>query len=462
MPGSERLTARQLGREGAAPRRVIAAFVLLSGTFTGTLINNVVNVPIREISRGVGVSLASGTLVVTSFNLSFAVLMPLTGWLGDRIGRRRMFCWAVLTIAAGSAGSMVAPDIGILVACRVVQGAGTAAVLPTVMGLLSQMYGPEQRGRALGAWAAANGLGRALSAPLGGYLASSFGWRWVFAPGVPLGLVALCGTLVWVRKSSGQPLTLDWRGAVLITAGFGLLVSGITAIPEAGVVSVPVIGLCTGGGAVLVILVRTTRRRPDPFIDPTLLREPSYLRSTLAAFAQMFCLSVALLATPLYLTRNHRMSTVAAGVVVFVLPAIMMLLGPGAGWVVERIGARRLLRVGMAVLVLGDGMLAAIMSVPMGQTPSVIAGLFVVGIGAALVQTPAAVGATRSSAGQRGTGLGLYNMVRFIGSALGAAWVAMSFGLGYSATFAACSMLALAGLLATWAGRSPRDDPRVF
>lgn len=458
--GDAHLGTRRFAHERAVPRRVAAAFVLLSGTFTGTLINNVVNVPIREISHGVGVSLAGGTLVVTSFNLAFAILMPITGWLGDRIGRRRVFCWAVLTIAAGSGGAMAAPNIGVLVACRVVQGAGTAAVLPTVMGLLSQMYGPEQRGRALGAWAAMNGLGRAVSAPLGGYLASSLDWRWVFAPGVPLGILALCGALLWVPKSAGQSLALDWRGAVLLTAGLGLLVSGITVIPEAGVASVPVVALCGGGVVVLAVLVRSTRHRPDPFVDPSLLREPSYLRSALAAFAQMFCLSVALLATPLYLTRGHRMSTVAAGLVLFVLPAVMMVLGPVAGWMVERIGARRLLRIGMAVLVIGDGLLAATTSAAGGGTTTVLAGLLVVGMGAALVQTPAAVGATRSGAGQRGTGLGLYNMVRFVGSALGAAWVAMSLGLGSGATFVLCSLLALAGLSATWAGASAPSDPR--
>lgn len=438
----------------------VIVLALLLGTFTGTLANNIVNVPIRTIAHGLHASVPSSTLVVTSFSLAFAILMPLTGWLGDRVGRRRVLCWALVTIAVGALAAMGAPTLPVLVVCRVVQGAGTAAVLPTVMGLLADLCPPDRRGQALGMWAAMNGLGRAVSAPVGGLLSTGISWRWIFAPVVPLALLSLVGVLLWVPRSTGMPSRLDWRGATLLTGGCALLISAVTAIPDAGVVSPLVIALCVSGMVLLVGFVRSSRSQEKPFIDPALLREPSYLRSTLAAFAQMFCLYVALLAVPLYLTRGHRMSTIAAGMAVFALPAVMIILGPIAGGVVYRIGPRRVLRTGMVVLILGDLCMMVVLHAVHNSVSLIVVGLVIVGAGAALVQTPAAVGATRSAAGQQGTGLGLYNLVRFAGSAIGAAWVAIALGLGYSAVFAASAVIGLAGLAATWLGTYGQSNSR--
>ncbi|MGH9066812.1 MAG: MFS transporter, partial [Acidimicrobiales bacterium] len=119
---------------------------LLLGTFIGTLSNNIVNVPMSAIMAGLHVNLAKGALVVITFALTFAVLMPITGWLGDRIGRRRLFCGAVAVLGLGSAGASLAPSLSALVACRVVQGAGTAAILPTVMALITDIVGVQRRG----------------------------------------------------------------------------------------------------------------------------------------------------------------------------------------------------------------------------------------------------------------------------------------------------------------------------
>lgn len=437
--------------------RWAAVIALLVGTFTGTLINNIVNVPMRAVAQGLQVPVTEGTLVVTAFNLSFAILMPLGGWLGDRVGRRRLFCWAVIMLAGGAVGAMLAPSLGVLVACRVVQGAGTAAILPTVMGLLSDMHGRDHAGVVLGMWAAMNGLGRAIGAPLGGALASSLSWRWIFVPAVPLAGLALVGALFFVPRSPPAGRPLEWRGALSLTAGCGLLIGAVSAIPEAGLASVGVLGLAAGGVVALAAFIRVSRCQHAPFIDPGLLVEPSFVRSSLSAFAQMFCLAVALLAVPLSMTgAGHGVS--AAGLVVFALPATMMLLGPVAGWAIRRVGARRSLRSGMVVLVAAQVVLVVVLGARRAPIGALVAALVLEGIGAAFVQTPAAVGATRSAAGRMGSGLGLFNLVRFAGAALGAAWVAIALGGrsgDYLAVFAACAVIASLGLLGTWAGSDP-------
>lgn len=442
------------------PIRWFPVFALLVGTFTGTLANIVVNVPVRQIAGGLHVPVVQGTLVVTSFNVTFAVLMPLAGWLGDRIGRRRLFCLAVTTVAAGSLGAVLAPSLVALVVFRAVQGAGTAAILPTVMGLLADTHERDQIGVVLGMWAGVNGLGRAVGAPLGGALAAALSWRWIFIPALPLCALAFAGALLAVPPSVPLRRPLDWRGALALTAGCGLTIVAVSVAPETGVASPVFAGLVAGGAGGLAGFVWIGKRSRAPFIDPALLAEPSYVRSSAAAFGQMFCVAVALLAVPLSMT-VHGNAVQAAGLVVFSLPATMMVLGPVAGRVVRRFSPRRALRIGMIVLVAAQVLL--LLAQIDGPAPvGVLVPILVLdGAGAAFVQTPAATGATRSAAGRAGSGLGLFNLVRFAGAALGAAWVGLVLGGrsgGIAATYGACTVVAVLGLLGTWAGPSPAPD----
>lgn len=431
---------------------------LLCGTFVGTLNNNVMNAPLRLVVESLHVSVSSGALVVVSFPLALAVAMPLAGWLADRFGRKRLFVASVLALCATSAGASVAPDIGALLALRVLQGLSSAAILPCVMGIVTDVYEPARRGRALGLWAAANGLGQTVGPPLGGLVASSVGWRFVFLPAIVVGLVAVAGTVRLVPGAPGRPAAIDVRGATLLTSGTGLVIAAAMLVPVVHVAAL-VAGLAAAGVASLGALA--IRRPPagDPFVDPQLWREPSFLRSSLAAFAQMFCLGTTLLAAPLYLTRSGFLAAGTAGLVVFALPATMTLLAPVSGVASERIGARRVLRAGLSVLFVAEVALG-VLAGGSRSLPAFVAALVVAGAGIAFVQTPAATGATRSAVGRAGTGLGLFNSARFAGSALGGAWVAvvLAHAPRYRLGFAVAAAAAAAGLVATFAGP---DAPRV-
>lgn len=435
----------------------LALAPLLLGTFIGTLNNNVVNVPMKSILGDLHVQLGAGALVVIAFNLTFAVLMPLTGWAGDRLGRRRVFCVAVTTVGAGAVGAALSPNLPVLVAFRVVQGAGTAAILPVVMALIAEIFGPVRRGRALGWWAAVNGLGQAVGPPAGGFLAGAFGWRSIFWPVVPLAAVAVVGALRLVPADRGRAVHLEWRGALSLTAGAALLLSSATAVPTLGWRSPAVAVLLLAGLSLLVVFRRVASRAATPFIPVSLLREPSYLRSCLAVTGQMFCLGATLLGVPLYLTRSQGISVARAGLLVFALPVAMTVLAPLSGLLTERIGPRRTIRSGLALLVLAEALVAFELASGRGRGADLVGTLVLAGVGVAFVQTPAATGATRSPAGRLGAGLGLFNLMRFAGSALGAAWVAivLSAGGAYGLLFAACAAVGLLALAGTYAGPDP-------
>ena len=192
-----------------------------------------------------------------------------------------------------------------------------------------------------------------------------------------------------------------------------------------------------------------------------LLREPSFLRSSVAVFAQMFCLASTLLAVPLYLTRYADESTVRAGLLVFGLPIAMTVLAPVSGLVTEVLGPRRAIRGGLAVLALGEAVLGIELAADAGRGFDLFGALLLAGAGVAFVQTPAATGATRSAAGRFGSGLGLFNLLRFAGSALGAAWVAIALegGHPFGLLFGVCVAIAVLGLIGTFAGPDPDPEP---
>ncbi|WP_169809270.1 MFS transporter [Actinomadura chibensis] len=433
-----------------------ALFPLLLGTFTGTVANTIVNVPLTLIMRDLDAPISAGTLVVVAFTLTFAVLLPVSGWLGDRCGARRVFVAAMALLGAASAGAAFAGDLATLVALRAVQGAATAAVLPAVMALISALFDGARRGRALGLWAAANGVGQAAGPTLGGGLATWFGWHAVFWPVVPLCAAAAALAVRSVPAGRGRRVPLDWRGAALLTLAAGLGLGATSAAATLGAAS-PVVWSGTLAGLLAAVgYVAFARGRPDAFLPPRLLLETRYLRSCLSVLAQMFCLGATLLAVPVYLTTERDATTLAAGAVLLSLPVTMSVLGPVTGVLMERLSPRAVLRGGLAVLVAGQALVGCVIAAS-GTVPWLLAALALTGAGVAFVQTPAATGATRSRAGRRGAGLGLFNLLRFGGSALGAAWVGVVLDQApaYGTMFAVCAAIAALGLLSSLAGPDP-------
>lgn len=439
----------------------LALAPLLIGTFAATVNNQVVNVPLDAILAGLDVPLSNGVFVVVAFNLSFAVLMPLSGWVGDRLGRRRLFCWAMVGIAIGAVGSALAPTLTVLVTFRILQGVATAAVLPGVMSMIASLFESDRRGHALGLWAAVNGAGQAVGPTMGGLFADWFGWRAIFWPAVPLVFLSVVLTMWLVPRDLPKPSRLEWRGALLLTLSALSFLVAATLIPPLGVASPYVWAIFGCSILVSVAYVLVERGNPLAFLPPGLMLEPRYLRSTLGAFAQMFCLGATLLGVPLALIQIHGLSTSSAGLIILALPLAMTVLAPAAGIATARYSPRITMRSGLIVLVLSEVALALYLG--NGREPGVglIIALAVVGTGVAFVQTPAATGATRSRAGERGVGLGLFNSARFGGSALGASWVATAANAGYGLVFGVCAGVALFGVLVsfTWVDKewpSPR------
>ncbi|HXW47565.1 MAG TPA: MFS transporter [Streptosporangiaceae bacterium] len=208
LPAQVRLASR-------SGRWILLATVL--GSSLVMIDMTVVNVALPTIGRHLGASLAGLQWTVTAYTLTLACLILLGGSLGDRTGRRRVFIAGVAWFALASALCGLAPDIGVLITARVLQGAGGALLTPGSLAIIQATFVPQDRARAVGAWTGLAGVASAAGPVLGGWLVQTAGWRWVFLLNLPLASVVVAVTLARVPESRDEAASgrFDVAGAVL-------------------------------------------------------------------------------------------------------------------------------------------------------------------------------------------------------------------------------------------------------
>jgi predicted MFS family arabinose efflux permease len=196
------------------------------------LAGTILNVPIAAIARDLHVTIAAASLLITTQAVTFATLLPLADWVGNRFGRRNVYCIVIAVYGVSALAAVFAPNLALLVALRIVQGAAAAAIVPLVMTLLSELYDPGERPLALSAWATANSAGQACGPPLGGLLTSLFGWRSIFVPTIVIAIFACAGALRYLPADAPRRMPLEWRGAGSLTLGALFLLLAFIALPR--------------------------------------------------------------------------------------------------------------------------------------------------------------------------------------------------------------------------------------
>jgi len=335
-------------RLGAARGRwVIAATVL--GSSMAMLDSTVVNVALPTIGRELHTSLAGLQWTVTAYTLTLAGLILLGGALGDRLGRRRVFLIGVVWFALASALCGLAPNVGVLVAARGLQGIGGALLTPGSLAIIQATFDPDDRPKAIGAWSGLGGVAGAVGPFLGGWIIGSVGWRWIFLLNLPLAAVVIAVTVRHVPESK-DPTShgkFDVAGALLAA----LALAGITdALIEA-----PVHGwgraLLTGGAGILAgagfVLLERRRGRSDGDVPPMLPLNVFASRQFTAVNVVTFVIYGALGGTIFLLVLQLQVvshySPLAAGVSLLPMTLLMLLLSTRAGALAQRWGPRWLM-----------------------------------------------------------------------------------------------------------------------
>src|SRR6202161_1423199 len=224
--------AERLRVSSPAGRWVLLATVL--GSSMVMLDSTVVNVALPTIGRHLHASLAGRQWTFTAYTLTLAGLILLGGALGDRLGRRRVFLTGVAWFALTSALCGLAPDIGVLIAARVLQGIGGALLVPGSLAIIQATFDPEDRPRAVGAWSGLGGGAGAIGRLLGGWIVVAAGWRWVFLLNLPLAALVIAVTMRHVPETRDPSASggFDISGAVLAALALAGITYALIEAPE--------------------------------------------------------------------------------------------------------------------------------------------------------------------------------------------------------------------------------------
>lgn len=370
----------------AQGRWVLLTAVLGSGM--AMLDSTVVNVALPRIGADLDADLAVLQWTVNAYMLTLAGLILLGGTLGDRYGRRRVFVTGVVWFAAASLLCGLAPDAGILIAARALQGIGGALLTPGSLALLQVVFHPDERGRAVGAWSGLGGVAAAVGPFVGGWLVDGPGWRWVFFLNVPLAAVCVPVALRHVPETRvpGAHGRFDVLGAVLGAVALGAVTYALIAAPGRGA-SPGVLIPAVVGVLVAVAFLAVERRRPDPMLPLRIfaVRQFSAVNAVTvcvyAAFGGFFFLAV------LQLQVVAGYSALAAGTALLPTTLLMLLLSARSGELARHIGPRLPLTLGP--LLCAAGMLL-MMRVGTGASyvADVLPALLVLGAGMVTLVAP--------------------------------------------------------------------------
>jgi EmrB/QacA subfamily drug resistance transporter len=348
----------------------------------------VVNVALPRIGAQFGASVAGLQWTVDGYLLSLAALILVSGALGDRYGRRRVYLIGVTWFGAASLLCGLAPSLQLLVAARVLQGVGGALLTPGALAILQSVFAREERARAIGAWTGLGGVASAVGPLAGGALIQLGSWRLAFLINPPIAALCVFLALRFVPESadagrSGRP---DLLAATLGALGLAGLTALLVELPAGGPSPVTL-----GAGAVgvlgLAAFVLTQARRADPLVPPALFRDRTFVVANLLTFVMYAALGGVLLLLVLQLQVSLHYPPTLAGLASLPVTVLMLLLSGRSGRLAARIGPR-------PQLVLGPFLLAAGMLLERNVQPGasyltgVLPGVVVFGLGLSCTVAP--------------------------------------------------------------------------
>ncbi|MEV7770881.1 MFS transporter [Kitasatospora sp. NPDC086791] len=415
-------------------RRWWTLLVVCASMFMLLIDVNVVVVALPDIQHALDASFGSLQWMTDAYALTLAALLLTAGSLADTYGRRRVFALGLVVFTGGSLLCGLAPNAPALILFRAVQGIGGAILSATSLALLAGSFQGRQRGVAFGVWGAVAGVATGLGPVLGGLLTGGTGWRGIFLVNVPVGIAALVVTARRVDESRAPAAgRIDWPGVLTLTTGlFGLVYGLITASEDGwGKPGVPLrLGLAA---TCLVAFAVVERRVPEPMFDLSLLRIPTFVGGSVAAFAMNASLYACFVYLVLYLQNGLGGGPLVTGARLLTGSAVTFVAAFVAGRLTGRVPARWL--IGPGLVLVGAGLLLMRGLTAGSDWTHLIAGLVVSGLGAGLVNPPlasTAVGVVRPQ--RSGMASGANQTFRQIGIAVGVACYGTIFAASLHAT----------------------------
>jgi EmrB/QacA subfamily drug resistance transporter len=331
--------------------RWLPLVVTTIGSFMSILDTNIVNIALPKILEDFDSSLENGQLVVGSYLIALAVVIPLSGFLGERVGMKRMYMFTLFFFVVGSALCGLAWNMESLVAFRVIQGLGGGMLQPLGMALVFTMVTPLERPRFMALLGIPVLIAPILGPSLGGYLVEYSSWRTVFLINVPIGLIDIVLAHFLLKETAINNRTrMDFKGFGLATIAFPCLLLGFTRGSEAGFGSPFVLGLLLVGAAAFAAFVYVELHHEDPMLRLRLFGDSTFRFALLIQWVGMFSLFGLNFVIPIYLQRVQGLDAGEAGRVLLPMGIVAFITMNIAGRLYSRIGPKPLVTSGLTVL----------------------------------------------------------------------------------------------------------------
>jgi len=363
--------------------------------------------------------------IVDAYALALAGLVLVGGSLADRFGRKRFFVFGLAVFCAGSIGAAFSGSVHLLIACRAVMGAGAAAMMPSSLSIINEVFrDPAERARAIGAWAGTSGIGIAIGPIVGGLLLSHFWWGSVFLVNVPFVILGLVGATVLVPDSRNPVVQRpDPGGATLSIVGLALVLWSIIEAPVSGWGAASVLATGAAGLAVLGVFLLWERASSHPMLQLRFFADRRFSAAATGELLGLFGLLGALFVQTQFLQFDLGFSPLAAGVRILPIAAVLGVTAVLSPFVVRIVGARVAATTGLLAIAAGLWQTAAVASVTTSYG-DVVPGMMLIGFGAGLLiptMTNSLVGSVPR--GDAGVGSATNGVALQVGGALGVAVV---------------------------------------
>jgi EmrB/QacA subfamily drug resistance transporter len=383
--------------------------------------NTALNIALPTLGRDLDASITSQQWMVDAYALVFAGLLFTAGAIGDRFGRKGALQIGLLVFLGGSVFAALNDSAGAVILGRAIMGVGAAFVMPSTLSIISNVFPPHERTRAIAIWAGIAGGGAALGPVMSGFLLEHFWWGSVFLVNVPIIAFALiAGRVVVPTSRDPEEQRLDVVGALLSIAGIGSLVYAIIEAPNHGWTSPPSLMWFALAIVLLVTFVTWERRTPEPMLNMSYFRD----RRFSIASGSMALVYFAMFGTMFLLTQYLQLvlgyGTLEAGLKQLPFPIVLMAVAPNTPKIAARVGANRMVGAGLGTV--GVGLLSFAMLDQSTPYLVIAAQMAVFALGMALTMSPLTASIMSSVPRERaGAGSAMNDTSRELGGALGVA-----------------------------------------
>ena len=326
-------------------RMRLMAVIIATALFMQNLDSTVIATALPAMARSFHAPPLHMSVALTSYLISLSVFIPASGWVADHFGARQVFRIAIMIFTLASVACGMAPNLGFLVAARVVQGMGGAMMLPVGRLVLLRSVSRAQMVVAM-SWLTMPALvGPILGPPLGGFIVTYFSWRWVFDINVPIGIIGVIAVSLFIpdTREAGRGGRLDARGLILTGFAMAAMMAGFETAGRGLVPLSWTLGaLAAGAGAVWLYLLHM-RRHPQPVLDFSLLRIPTFANSVVAGSLFRIAVGALPFLLPLMLQLGFGKSPMQSGLITFASAAGALAMKPAAQPLLRRFGFRTVL-----------------------------------------------------------------------------------------------------------------------